>query len=68
MLLLVKKNHVAVAFCSIYTEINECNSSPCVHGTCDDKTATYSCICDSLYSGINCDEGKTIFISLIKSK
>lgn len=47
---------------AIYTEINECNNSPCVHGTCDDKKATFSCTCDFLFGGIRCDEGKSIFV------
>ena len=44
------------------TDINECESSPCVHGACADSTtshkvapAIYSCTCEDGYFGDNCD-------------
>ncbi|XP_061173563.1 fibropellin-1-like [Saccostrea echinata] len=35
--------------------INECNSSPCVHGRCSNEYLRYECICDQGYSGVNCE-------------
>lgn len=36
--------------------INECISSPCIHGTCIDEIARYSCSCDILFIGDNCEK------------
>ncbi|XP_029467630.1 LOW QUALITY PROTEIN: protein crumbs homolog 2 [Rhinatrema bivittatum] len=35
--------------------INDCESSPCVHGNCTDLVATYQCTCYSGYTGRNCN-------------
>ena len=37
-------------------DINECTSSPCVHGTCSDEVNEYSCTCDAGYKGDQCEE------------
>ena len=42
-------------FCK--TDINECNSGPCVNGECDDMVNGYQCTCTAGYTGINCDMG-----------
>ena len=39
------------------TEIDECGSSPCVHGTCTDRVDSYTCVCDPGYSGTDCQIG-----------
>lgn len=49
-------------YCVIYIEINECNNFLCVYGMCDDKKVIFFCICDFLFGGIRCDEGKLIFV------
>lgn len=36
--------------------INECESSPCIHGSCIDKIGGYECECNEGYEGINCEE------------
>lgn len=38
------------------TEINECSSSPCVHGTCKDLLADYQCDCEPGYAGKECQD------------
>ena len=35
--------------------IDECAESPCVHGSCIDGVAEYTCQCDAGFEGINCD-------------
>ena len=40
---------------SIQTDINECASSPCLHGgTCNDQVGNYSCECTTAWAGVNC--------------
>lgn len=39
-------------------DINECESSPCVHGNCTDQVNGYLCECIPGYIGVNCDTGK----------
>uniref|UniRef100_A0A8C6IE28 Protein crumbs homolog 1 n=1 Tax=Mus spicilegus TaxID=10103 RepID=A0A8C6IE28_MUSSI len=35
--------------------IDECFSSPCIHGNCSDGVAAYHCICEPGYTGVNCE-------------
>ncbi|XP_075473161.1 protein crumbs homolog 1 isoform X3 [Ascaphus truei] len=37
------------------TDIDECLSSPCLHGNCTDGAAGYWCECQAGYTGANCD-------------
>lgn len=39
------------------TDIDECASSPCVHGTCADHINGYTCSCEPGYTGGNCQVG-----------
>ena len=39
-------------------DINECESSPCQHGTCHDETNAYKCVCEPGYAGPKCDIGQ----------
>jgi len=39
------------------TDIDECASQPCVHGTCNNLLNQYRCSCEPGYTGTNCDEG-----------
>ena len=40
-----------------FTEINECGSSPCLHGKCEDKINGYQCHCLAGYTGSHCETG-----------
>ena len=37
------------------TNINECDSNPCIHGSCIDRIGRYDCNCNVPYSGRNCE-------------
>lgn len=37
------------------TDIDECESNPCLHGQCNDQINHYLCACDPGWSGTNCD-------------
>lgn len=39
-------------------DINECESSPCVHGSCMDQVNRYVCECTPGYIGVSCDTGE----------
>ena len=55
----------------IFTEIDECLSSPCVNdATCTDSINTYTCICADGYTGTHCESGMSylhisVYISII---
>ena len=41
------------------SDILECSSGPCKNGaTCEDKVNGYQCVCDTGYSGEQCEKGK----------
>ena len=44
-------------------EINECSSSPCVNGTCNDVVNNYTCTCFGGFEGRDCEIGKVDCIS-----
>ncbi|XP_078574850.1 uncharacterized protein LOC144861039 [Branchiostoma floridae x Branchiostoma japonicum] len=37
------------------TDINECTTSPCVHGTCTNGVGSYTCICENGWEGTDCE-------------
>lgn len=41
-------------YCSFIVGIDECLSSPCVHGTCVDEYLKYICNCEAGYTGAEC--------------
>ncbi|XP_078581452.1 laminin subunit gamma-3-like [Branchiostoma floridae x Branchiostoma japonicum] len=40
---------------ALCADLNECEPSPCVHGTCTDDIGGYTCTCENGWEGINCD-------------
>jgi len=48
--------HINPSYNFFYPDINECASSPCLHGgTCLDGVNAYTCTCSAGYSGRNCE-------------
>ena len=45
----------------ISEETDECASSPCVSGSCQDNVDGYTCDCDAEYEGTHCETGKQHF-------
>lgn len=43
--------------CSFLADIDECGSSPCIHGICSDGINNYTCQCMVGYTGANCETG-----------
>lgn len=49
--------------CYLFTDINECRSSPCVNGgTCKDLINGYECACVTGYGGALCENGDILFM------
>ncbi|XP_078667188.1 uncharacterized protein LOC144909010 isoform X3 [Branchiostoma floridae x Branchiostoma belcheri] len=38
------------------SDIDDCLSSPCAHGTCTDGRMSYTCSCENGWTGNNCDQ------------
>ena len=59
---------------SLFEDIDECLSLPCTHGTCHNSMGSYSCTCESGWTGFNCDtgiyvkDGVRIFISYVSGE
>ena len=47
-----------------FTDVDECEASPCVHGECRNTDGSYECSCDIGYCGMNCSKN----INTINSK
>ena len=47
---------------SIFSDIDECASNPCVNGQCIDGINGYTCNCDPGWTGVNCEISKKIQI------
>jgi hypothetical protein len=43
------------ASCRYEVDLDECDSSPCVHGSCRDNFHSYHCNCETGWSGERCD-------------
>lgn len=49
----------------VKTDIDECASLPCVHGTCADHINGYTCSCEPGHTGPHCQIGNgQLFICL----
>ena len=44
----------------LHLDFNECESNPCIHGTCEDSIGTYVCECEAGYTGHSCEVGKDL--------
>lgn len=42
---------------SQFSDIDECASSPCIHGTCQDAINNFTCTCDEGFTSTLCDLG-----------
>lgn len=49
---------------SLFEDIDECLSLPCTHGTCYNSPGSYSCTCDSGWTGFNCDTGTSFTLQV----
>ena len=42
----------------MFVDENECASTPCVNGQCQDGINQYTCVCEAGWTGITCDTSK----------
>ena len=48
-------------------DVNECESSPCVHGNCNDEVNGYNCDCEDDWVGTHCN-GELLFVKMLYQK
>ena len=46
-------------------DIDECESSPCLNGICQQSLGYYNCTCHSGYFGSRCEEGNTEYVLIL---
>ena len=46
----------------IISEVDHCESNPCIHGNCENHPDIYVCKCDHGWSGENCDQGNKLIL------
>ena len=56
--------YINLRFPVYISDIDECQSSPCVHGKCTDLRNMYTCTCDAGYTGTLCETGMCILSKL----
>ena len=49
----------------VLTEIDECQSSPCIHGNCSDHLSYYTCDCHAGYTGSHCQTGFFVILQIV---
>ena len=42
----------------LFSDIDDCATPHCLHGSCYDKVNDYGCSCDPGWEGKDCDEGQ----------
>ena len=47
-------------FQQILSDIDDCLTHECVHGTCKDGENDYTCLCKAGYTGKKCERSKNI--------
>ena len=54
---LIFRMHVAPTgyMCFVLADIEECSSSPCENGVCNNQVNSYQCNCNAGWEGTNCD-------------
>ena len=52
-------------WCLYFLDINECASSPCIHGACMESVNGYHCNCSVGFTGSNCETGEECISSII---
>ena len=55
--IICKLDHVTFVPIFAYPDIDECESAPCVFGTCTDQENGYTCTCEDGFTGTDCDIG-----------
>ncbi|WAQ96300.1 hypothetical protein MAR_028990, partial [Mya arenaria] len=47
---------------------DKCHPNPCIHGSCFSDALGYVCVCDSSFTGKNCDSGTAKLTAAIKTQ
>ena len=42
----------------IFTDIDDCSPDLCLHGTCTDGVASYTCSCENGWEGVDCNQSE----------
>ena len=60
-----KKNRHFIQTLLLFTDINECSSTPCLNaGQCIDGINAYTCQCEDGYSGEICETSNLLYFTI----